>query len=123
MEDINIKDLFHFLTNDQFDSMRLFISKNSDKNFLLEELADYTNMDNDKALAVLVILKNLEYLTNFLRAHHVCEDGYFGGGYYLLYSSPIENGLPELPIYCDNCDAEIQTHEQLYYDILSVKRK
>jgi hypothetical protein len=80
---------------------------------MIHQLANAIGTDRSNALAILMILKNLGYLKVFLLSYHKCDLSV------PMHATPIEEGFPKLPIYCDYCDRDVTSYDDLFFDTLA----
>jgi hypothetical protein len=66
------------------------------------------------AVAVLTVLQTKHLCQNFLLVYHTCEPDL------AIASYPFEQGFPELPWECTNCQRVIESIEEISFGIMAL---
>ena len=66
------------------------------------------------AVAVLTVLQTKHLCQNFLLIYHICEPDL------VIEHYPFENGFPELPWECTNCQKTVESIEEISFGIMAL---
>jgi hypothetical protein len=106
------KESNEFLSSEHIEQIRSMFSQYK-KEIGVRTISSVTGFSRSESLAIIAVLSDMEICNPFRQIFHTCDN--YETAFALI---PMEEGIPNLPIICSLCESEIDSLEELAFDII-----
>ena len=112
MNEISISLLPSFVNSSNIDFLNQKFSTAIE--IMPHELAGPLGINYAEALTILMTMFQLQLCQLYFQVYHTCDPDI------AVLSVPFQDGLPDLPFECENCQEDVLTKKDLSYEIMAI---